>query len=258
MGRLARYFILILLSGTSCLVHAQEVSSRDVSGGNGAGGRMMEFESCRIVTDTLKEDGGPYSFFFKWKNTGKEPLTVLRVATSCGCVVPSSFDRRRVKPGDDDSLGVVYYPKGHPGRFDRKIFVYTDRSGNEPAAKLELQGYVTPARMPVWNYPHSMGTLLMKQVKVRFSGRERQVERILCFNAGKKPMSPFAVKELLPDWMTVRFEPETIAPASEADMVISFDPSRAPSVLPDSFPVIVEGPDVPPSSRKVTVFFKTL
>lgn len=244
MVRSARYFIMIFLSGISVLAGAQEVPSRDA----------MEFDRNCIVTDTLKEDGGPYRFVYFWRNTSKETVTVLRVATSCGCVAPVSSDMRRVRPGDKDSLEVLYHTKGHPGPFSRRIFVYTD-SGEEPSARLELRGYVAPAKRPVWNYPYAMGMLLAKQKKVKFSGRGKQVESILCFNAGDRPMRLSAVRELLPDWLDVRFEPETVEPSGETDMVVAFDPSCAPAELPESLTVLVEGPDVPPSSRMITVLF---
>ena len=95
----------------------------------------MQFDESVIGTGIIAEEAAPQSFSFSWTNVGSAPVTVLNVTTSCGCLVPS-FDRTPVRPGEKSSLTVTYYPKGHPGPFDRRIFVYTDVSGKRPAAIL--------------------------------------------------------------------------------------------------------------------------
>ena len=219
-----------------------------------ASGEMMLFMQTVVDVGTISEESAPREYEFHWTNVGEVPVTVLKVTTTCGCAVPS-FDSRKVNPGEQSSLTVTYHPKGHPGTFDRRIFVYTDLSGAKPAAVLSLKGNVTPSSKPVWAFAYQMGNLYLKQREVRFSGESMATERIFCLNAGDRPLTVGVESKLLPPYLTFRCEPETIPPGEFADLVISFDPAAVPVRLLDSVPLILTGIDVPPSQRTVRVLF---
>lgn len=214
----------------------------------------MKFDSSVIGTGIIAEEAGPQSFSFFWTNIWSGPVTVTNVTTSCGCLIPS-FDRMPVGPGEKSSLTVTYYPKGHPGPFEQRIFVYTDLSGTRPAVILSLMGDVQPAEVPTWNYRCRMGDLLLKRKEVRFRPGIRAVERILCQNAGDKPLTIGAETALLPPYITFRCEPETIAPGEKADLVISYNPEAAPARMLDAVPVILTGIPLPPAQRTVRAVF---
>ncbi len=216
----------------------------------------MQFDESVIGTGIIAEEAAPQSFSFSWTNVGSAPVTVLNVTTSCGCLVPS-FDRTPVRPGEKSSLTVTYYPKGHPGPFDRRIFVYTDGSGKRPAAILSLKGDVQPAKVPVWNYRYRMGDLLLKRREVRFEPGRLAVERILCQNAGEKPLTVGVEKDLLPPYVTVWCEPETIAPGDKADILVRYDPEASSSRMLNVVPVILTGLSLPPTQRTIKVVFSS-
>ena len=202
----------------------------------------MQFDESVIGTGIIAEEAAPQSFSFSWTNVGSAPVTVLNVTTSCGCLVPS-FDRT--------------HPKGHPGPFDRRIFVYTDVSGKRPAAILSLKGDVQPAKVPVWNYRYRMGDLLLKRREVRFEPGRLAVERILCQNAGEKPLTVGVEKDLLPPYVTVWCEPETIAPGDKADILVRYDPEASSSRMLNVVPVILTGLSLPPTQRTIKVVFSS-
>lgn len=217
-------------------------------------GKFLVFDSCELDTGTIKEEADAPEFEFVWKNTGTSPVTVLKVSTTCSCAVPI-YERIPVNPGEKSSLKVRYHPKGHPGKFDRKIFVYTDLSGSRPAAVLSLKGYVEASSAPVWLYRYHMGNLYLRRVEVRFFPGRKAVERIMCFNAGDTPLSVSAEKMLLPPYIAFRCEPETVLPGEEADLVITYDPEASPARMLDVVPVILDGLEIPPSQRTLKVIF---
>ncbi len=231
-----------------------------------AGSEVMRFESVRIEAGEMNEDSAPSEYVYRWKNEGPSPLVVTFVQTTCGCAAPS-FERRPVQPGEDGSLKITYHPKGHPGGFLRKIFVYTNLSSEQPTAVLELAGKVIPSVLPTGDYPVAMGGLLLKRSAVSFSGDSRQTERIECLNAGDKTLSISVDPKTLPSGVLV--EPLKIAPGEIADLILRFDPSKAAASTsgfirrtesgsgkrPASAPVFLQGLNLPPPRCIITINF---
>ena len=153
-------------------------------------------------------------------------------------------------------MTVTYHPKGHPGSFDRRIFVYTQLSDKMPTAILHLTGTVIASELTDGDYPYAMGTLRLKQQSVRFAQEGLQSERIECLNTGDHAMRPRCDDHLLPRGITLRCEPATLAPGAKGDLVIGFDPAQATHRAPAQLPLILEGPDVPPSGRTLQIRFE--
>ena len=218
-------------------------------------GKFLQFDEMIIDAGQLKEEGSPSEYIFRWKNVSSRDITVVDVKTGCRCAVPS-FEVKSVKPGETSEIKVTYYPKGHPGSFNRKFPVYTDMSGGRPAVVLELKGHVEPAVMPTWNFPVAMGPLLLKRSQVSFSGDKLQVERILCLNAGDKPLEIKAMEALLPPFLELRCDPETVLPGKQADLIVRFCPDKAVAKIPGRIPVILDGLLLPPTQRTITVIIE--
>lgn len=216
---------------------------------------VMKFEDTVIDAGVILEDGEAPEYEFVWTNIGDRTVCVTNVTTTCGCV-QASFDRTPTVPGEKSSLKVRYYPKGHPGKFDRRIFVYTDMSGSRPAVILSLKGDVTPAKVPVWAYRYRMGALLLKQKEVKFTTGRLAVERILCQNAGDEDIVIGAVTELLPPYISFRCEPQRIEPGEKAELVIRYDPEAVPARMLNEVPIILTGLNLPPSQRTIKAKFE--
>ncbi len=216
------------------------------------GGEALHFESQRIDTGVIGEDDAPKSYTFRWCNQGKKTLVVTRVETSCGCA-RAAFSKAPVAPGGHAEITVAYHPKGHPGYFQRRIFVYTQLSDKQPSAVLELTGRVTPSVLPTAAYPYVMGPLRLKQQAVRISGIRVQTERIECLNAGEQPLTIRADSRLLPAYLRFECDPEVIEPGKKADLVIRFDPAKAPQTPPRQVPVVLDGLQLPPGQRSLRV-----
>ncbi len=262
--------LITVLSSGGSMAHAQTARERlalidSLSNPMVAdGSEVMSFESVRIEAGEMNEDSVPSEYVFRWTNEGTSPLCVVAVSTTCGCAAPS-YDRNPVRPGESGSVKITYHPKGHPGGFLRKIFVYTNLSSELPTAVLELSGRVLPSVLPTSDYPVAMGGLLLKRSEVSFGGDARQTERIECLNAGDKALEISADYKTLPAGVLV--EPLRIAPGEIADLILRFDPSKAgsTSVSPDfarpaagkrSAPVFLKGIPLPPTKCMITIKFE--
>lgn len=214
----------------------------------------MRFEQTRIDAGTISEDDAPSQYRFVWHNEGSEPLVITEVRTGCGCAV-ATYDHRPVKSGEKGTITVTYNPKGHPGRFQRKIVVSTQLL--KASAVLELTGDVIPSSRPVHDYHNAIGSLRLKQLEVRMSGRDRAIESIEVMNAGEKPMRIEADAQMLPQYLRVVCVPETIEAGARADIEIHFDPSKVKGTIPRQIPVILNGiGNLPPSRRTIHINFE--
>ena len=214
------------------------------------GAQAMRFDRTRIETGPIGEDDGPKSFVFTWRNIGDKPLVITRVRTTCGCAVPT-FDKRPVKPGEKASVTVTYHPKGHPGSFARKIFLFTQLAGNAPSATLELAGEVIPSARPTYAYPHARGNLLLKQEVIRFTGTAPAAESIECLNGGNDTLRIGIDTRILPPCIRAEFSPAELLPGAIGELTVRFDPAAGKA--PQRIPLFLRGLGLPPGQSAITI-----
>jgi len=82
--------------------------------------------------------GTPVTASFTFKNTGKEPITVTRVKSSCGCTV-ASYSKEPVLPGKEGQVSATYNA-AKAGAFHKSVNVYTSDNSQ---CRLSLKGTVT-------------------------------------------------------------------------------------------------------------------
>lgn len=85
-----------------------------------------------------QNDDGNCTFAFT--NTGKEPVVLSNVRSSCGCTVPK-WPRQPVLPGESDTIRVTYATK-RIGPINKSITVFSNAQ-NSPVV-LRIKGKVLP------------------------------------------------------------------------------------------------------------------
>ena len=76
---------------------------------------------------TIYKDGNGDSFF-RFTNTGKEPLVLSEVRSSCGCTVPK-WPREPIMPGKSDTIK-VRYSTSRMGVINKSITVVSNAVNN--------------------------------------------------------------------------------------------------------------------------------
>lgn len=71
---------------------------------------------------------------FKLKNTGTNPLIIVDIATSCGCI-STAFSKEPVAPGKEAEVTVTY-KADHPEHFNKTITVYCNTEDSPVAMKI--------------------------------------------------------------------------------------------------------------------------
>lgn len=209
----------------------------------------LQFDRRRITAGPMNETDAPSTFRYRMTNVGDSPVSITRINTTCSCVM-AVCDRKVIPSGEDAHITVTYDPKGHPGRFERKIFVYTG-DGTAPAAILYLSVNVGHAEDFSGLYHHQMGCIRLRRTEVTFGQDAKAVEKIPFVNLSGKPLALGCDEAMLPDCLEFSTEPSVLADRQEGEIIITFDPSKGQ--VRDRMPVILKGLGVPPSKSSITV-----
>ena len=81
---------------------------------------------------------GDGTYEFEFKNSGKDPLVITNVKSSCGCTVPT-YPREPIKKGQNEKIHVKY-DTNRIGTFNKTITVYSNAK-NSPV-ELRIKGEV--------------------------------------------------------------------------------------------------------------------
>lgn len=212
----------------------------------------MKFRTEGIVADDMTEDDGIQSFSYIFENVGKDSLRIDRIVTSCSCAV-ASYKEKTVAPGKEGEIVIKYNPKGHPGTFERKIFVYTG-GHKTPAAILRLKVHVENGKDLSNLYPFSMGKIRLRRVDVEFRRGVKAIEKCICVNVSDAPVRLACEHFLLPPFVKFTAQPQILQPGEEGAMVIEYEPTGAEDR--NEVVIMLKGLGVPPSQSAIKVKLK--
>ncbi|MCS7086212.1 MAG: DUF1573 domain-containing protein [Bacteroidia bacterium] len=105
---------------------------------------QIEFE--KLIHDFGQiSEGSVASNVFKFKNVGKQEVTLKSVKASCGCTTPN-WTKTAVKPGETGEITVSYNSQGRPGHFTKSVTVVYDTAATPIV--LTIKGEVLSAPQP--------------------------------------------------------------------------------------------------------------
>lgn len=209
----------------------------------------LNFDTRHIIAEPMTEDDEPSSYFFRFTNEGDVLLNIDRLVSTCSCAT-ATVNKKTVQPGESAEIAVRYDPKGHPGKFERRVFVYTS-SGNDPAAVLRLTVEVDNGTDLSGEWPVQMGPIRLRRSNVEFVTGHKAVEKMRFINLSGKPLSLECEETFLPECLKVRIAPQMVEDGHEGEILISYDPSRPGER--EQMKVILKGLGLSPSRSSITV-----
>ncbi len=102
----------------------------------------ITFEESEYDFGTVKE-GEVVKHTFKFTNTGKVPLTILKARSSCGCTVPE-WPEEPIPPGGTGEIFARFNTEGKTERQKKAITVTANTYPNE--TRVILMGEVIPEK----------------------------------------------------------------------------------------------------------------
>ncbi len=80
---------------------------------------------------------------FKFTNTGKQDLNILKVKTTCGCTA-SSPEKTVIKPGESSMIKATFHSAGKSGKQSKDITVYTNDPLNSEVTLKIMSNIILP------------------------------------------------------------------------------------------------------------------
>ena len=100
--------------------------------------------------------GKPVYHFFEVTNTGKDPMVISNVQTSCGCTTPE-WSKEPIAPGATSKIRVGYNAAGE-GHFEKYITIMYNQNLSK---QIRIMGTVWKA--PAGSAPENSSISLLKQ-----------------------------------------------------------------------------------------------
>ena len=213
----------------------------------------LQFSPLGVDFGTIEEMSGVWQGDVKLQNLSVDTLVVTQIKTTCGCL-KVDIAKRVLAPNEKVGVTLKYYPRGHAGRVRQRVLLYTNRSSEKPTAVLNLTGFVTASEDRSDDYPYTRGVLRLRQDTIRLSGM-KEIQRIAIMNGGSTELSLSVDANFLPKGVNVRFEPSKMAPKSQGDMVVEYNPT-AEELLANLGKIYIKGLNLPPRQSAIDVVVK--
>ena len=96
------------------------------------------------------EDGTPQETVFAYTNTGKSPLVITDIKSTCGCTVPQDWSKEPLAPGSSAKFTVKFNGKGK-GAVTKSITLTTNTEKGKEVVKIKsfIKGGAGTAVSPV-------------------------------------------------------------------------------------------------------------
>ncbi len=214
---------------------------------------QLRFVADKVDFGTIDEMSGVWQGSATLTNEGGETIAITRVKSTCGCL-KAEMPKRALAPKESMKVALKYYPRGHAGKVQQRVFLYTNTSEEHPSAVLEVRGVVTASADRSDDYPYARGVLRLRQDTVRLSG-EREVLRVAFMNGGSTELNLSVDANFLPEGVKVRFEPSKVAPKGEGEMVVEYMPKSANSPT-NLGKIYIRGLNLPPRQSAIDVIKK--
>ena len=189
------------------------------------GKATIEFERITHDYGTFKEESGPQTYTFKFKNKGNVPLILNNVQPSCGCTTPE-WIRKPIPPGEEGYIKVSYDPKGRPGSFNKSIRVISNAENS--TVNLFIKGEVIPREKTLAElYPQMVGPLRTQRNHIPFTKmteKDVKTESTELVNDTEKEVH-VSVKDT-PAYIKALLSANVIKPHEKATLTVTYDASK--------------------------------
>lgn len=172
----------------------------------------------------LIESEGPKTQRVEVKNTGEEPVSIIRIRPTCGCTAVDYFTDE-IMPGQSGWIDVEYNPAGRSGAFEKAIKIYTSEA---EVITLPITGLIqSSAETLASKFPKEAGPLRLTETRVftpKIKKGEMKTVFVNLYNNSDSPVTPEV--EVEDKALDAQLVPEKIGAWERGSIGIFVDASR--------------------------------
>lgn len=128
----------------------------------------IRFEKRVHNFGTIQEKNGKVSHTFIFQNTGKTPVSIDDIHSTCGCI-GKMVTQGAIKPGGKGKVTITFDPGYKSGFFSKEIVVLSNNK--EQYNRIWVEGNIQAMDHPIEeNYPYNFGHGLYLRLKVMAFG----------------------------------------------------------------------------------------
>ncbi len=124
----------LLLTLCLFIYTANQAQNANPNVNNTTNAGILSFTADEIDYGTIQQNADGERTF-KFTNTGKAPIVISHVKTSCGCTVPA-YDKKPILPGQDSEIKVKY-ATNRIGAFKKTITVMSNASESNKILRIK-------------------------------------------------------------------------------------------------------------------------
>lgn len=87
------------------------------------------------------KEGPTATYDFEFVNSGKTPLLIQSCSASCGCTTPD-WTKSPILPGQKGKISVKYASQGHPGTFNKTVYITSNAQSDKKKYEIYIKGNV--------------------------------------------------------------------------------------------------------------------
>lgn len=164
----------------------------------------------------------PETAQFTLSNTGRKPLKISQVRSSCGCT-NVSYPQEEIPAGESFQVSVTY-DAATMGHFEKRIGIYSN--GSDQPVTLALRGIVVEEVIDFkGQYPFTLGDIQAEANDIEFDNvnrSDRPYQHIHIYNNSSNAVEPVVMH--LPPYLKAEVSPSKITPNHGGTVTIILDP----------------------------------
>ncbi|RYD80016.1 MAG: DUF1573 domain-containing protein [Sphingobacteriales bacterium] len=188
---------------------------------------ILKFDATHHDFGKIKEDDGPVTYVFKFKNTGNAPLKLTNVQPACGCTA-SSWTKEDVAPGKEGEVKATYDVNHRPGPFNKSITVYSNSNPN--ITLLTFSGEVLPhVKTLTDSFPQVSGNLRFENNYLNYGYLTNNIkdtfQELYMINTGTAPVT---IRDIRGDhpYISIKKMPFTVKPGQRVKLPVHYNASQ--------------------------------
>ncbi len=182
---------------------------------------IITFPEKEFSFGTIKETDGAVVHDFRFTNSGKVPLILNQVTSSCGCTVPE-WPREPILPGKSGTIRVSFNPDRQSGSINKTIQV--NSNAETPQVVLSVKGVVIPVERVEEVFKFTIGDIRLQTIYAAFGeiyrGKTAHYSIRVFNNSNTMPATLTFSK--VPAHLVVKVIPAIIEPQQEGTIEIDY------------------------------------